>query len=247
MLYKTQAIILNAYNFGDTSLICNLFSKEFGKLSIISKGARTIKNPNKALLQPMHNVDIEYYYKPKRKMQILKETAINNHFFNLKKNLKKMSYAYLALDILNHISQTDNPCHIIFRLINKFLEKLNQCGESEVELYFMFFQLQLLNYLGFAPNLDHCFHCDKKLKSAVYDIRDGYLICNNCQLSSNAFIKLNSDAMVTIHLLNITHINSLNQKRLIKKEFQSIKNYLDYAINYSICNIKKLKAYQFTL
>lgn len=248
MLQKTKAIILTTHDFGDTSLICNLFSQEYGKLSIIAKGARSIKNPNKALLQPMHNIDLEYYYKPKRKIQILKEVSINNHFYNLKKNLKKLTHAYLALDIINHIAQTDNPCEIIFRLINKFLEKINDCETRDIKLYFIFFQLQLLKFLGFAPNLEYCFHCEKKLLTSLYDIKGGVLCCNNCLVSTTEFLRLDNKVMHEMHMLNKTHIDRLNQNNLIEKTtLQSIQHYLDNAINYSICNIKNLKSYQFTL
>ena len=50
MIYNSEALILNTRCYGDTSLICNLFTKKYGRLSIISKGARTLKNPNRAIL-----------------------------------------------------------------------------------------------------------------------------------------------------------------------------------------------------
>ena len=80
MIASTRAIVLNTHKYGDTSLICNLFSKDYGKLNIISKGACTLKNPNSAILQPMNYIEICYYYKSKRNIQFLKEASINNHF-----------------------------------------------------------------------------------------------------------------------------------------------------------------------
>ena len=62
MIYNSEALILNTCCYGDTSLICNLFTKKYGRLSIISKGARTLKNPNRAILQPAQFIDLHYYY-----------------------------------------------------------------------------------------------------------------------------------------------------------------------------------------
>ena len=54
--------------------------------------------------------------------------------------------------------------------------------------------------------------------------------------------------MHEMHMLNKTHIDRLNQNNVIEKTtLQSMQHYLDNAINYSICNIKNLKSYQFTL
>ena len=86
MIYNSEALILNTRFYGDTSLICNLFTRKYGRLSIISKGARTLKNPNRAILQPAQFIDLHYYYKPGRNIQILKEASINKHFFLMHKN-----------------------------------------------------------------------------------------------------------------------------------------------------------------
>ena len=84
MLYSTEAIILQTHHYGDTSLICNLFSKDYGKLALIAKGVRTLKNPNRAILQPLHYIKVEYYFKPNRNMQLLKEVSIYNHYYEIK-------------------------------------------------------------------------------------------------------------------------------------------------------------------
>ena len=73
MIASTRAIVLNTHQYGDTSLICNLFSEDYGKLSIISKGARTVKNPNRAILQPLNYIELCYYYKAKRNIQFLQD------------------------------------------------------------------------------------------------------------------------------------------------------------------------------
>ena len=49
MIYQSEAIVLNHHKYGNTSLICNLFTEKYGKVNIISKGARRFKNPNSAI------------------------------------------------------------------------------------------------------------------------------------------------------------------------------------------------------
>ena len=143
MIASTRAIVLNTHKYGDTSLICNLFSKDYGKLNIISKGACTLKNPNSAILQPMNYIEICYYYKSKRNIQLLKEASINNHFFKIKKNYEKLMYSYIIIDIINKTAQIDDACNIIFRLSHKVLEKINNDKKEYISLYFVFFQINL--------------------------------------------------------------------------------------------------------
>ena len=80
---QSEAIVLNQHKYGNSSLICNLFTEKYGKVSIISKGARTLKNSNRAILQPLNFIDLHYYFKKKRNIQILKEATLLKHFFGI--------------------------------------------------------------------------------------------------------------------------------------------------------------------
>ena len=121
MVNQSEAIVLNQHKYGNSSLICNLFTSLYGKINIIAKGARTIKNPNSAILQPCHYIDAVYYFKSTRNIQTLKEASIISPFTNLNKDYDKMIYALTIMDIINKISSHENPCAIIFKLIKKTL------------------------------------------------------------------------------------------------------------------------------
>jgi len=243
MLYSTEAIILQTHNYGDTSLICNLFSKDFGKLALIAKGARTLKNPNRAILQPLHYIKVEYYYKPNRNMQLLKEASINNHYHKIKKNYSKLTYSYMCIDILNKISQFDNPCNIIFRLIKSTLHSINANNAESVNLFYLFYQIQLLKYLGFQPNIKSCSICNKNFTNAHYNKNVGQLICSNCGQTKE--LKLNNNTINLIKTLENTHINDIPTiKNYNASDINIIKKFFIHYITYHIFDISKIKSLQ---
>ena len=41
-IIKTEAIVLNKINYGDTSMIASFFTKDYGRLSGILKGGRKL-------------------------------------------------------------------------------------------------------------------------------------------------------------------------------------------------------------
>ena len=125
MIVSTHAIVLNKKNYSDSSLICDLFSKDYGKVTIIAKGAKSIKNPLGALLQPLNYIECIYYYKSGRNIQILKEASIIEKYFYLEKSYTKMTYALTIADIVNHINYVEYPSKIIFRLTKKSLVSIN--------------------------------------------------------------------------------------------------------------------------
>ena len=138
MISSTQAIVLGKRNYGDSSLICNLLSDEYGKLTIIAKGAKSIKNPLGALLQPLNYIDCVYYYKSNRNIQTLKEASLITKFFEIEKNYSKMKYALVIVDIINQISYNEYPSDIIFRLTNKTLHFINEENADNIQILFIF-------------------------------------------------------------------------------------------------------------
>ena len=147
MIYETEALILNRYPYGDTSIICNLFTRDYGRLSVISKGARKLKNINSAILRPLQFIDLNYYYRPKRNIQLLKEATINKHFFQTHNNYKKIVSSYQIIDIMNQICKIENPNEIIFRLVKRTMKKINLCDNDKIILYKIFLNFNYSNIL----------------------------------------------------------------------------------------------------
>ena len=240
MIYETQALILNTHKYGDTSIICSLFTKDYGKISIISKGARKIKNPNQAILQPLNFIDLNFYFKPQRNIQILKEASINKHFFNIKKSYQKFLYSFHIIDIINQICKVENPNHIIFRLSKKILKYINQNNEKLIPIYFIFFLLQLLKYLGYQPILNHCNICNQNLISGIYCFNTGQLICNNCNNQPSS-IKINSIELQLLNNLYSTHIKKINIIN-IQCNMNSAQKYLISYLSFHLIDITKMKS-----
>ncbi len=245
MISSTEAIVLNKKNFGDTSLICNLYSKDYGKIAIIAKGAKSLKNPLGAILQPMNYIDCVYYYKSKRSIQIIKEASIITKFFDIEKHYLKMNCGLTMIDVIQNIHYDENPSKIIFRLLKKMLFNLNNYDKKNVFLLYVFFQLQCLIYLGYCPAIDKCSQCYQLLHSASFDSHSGQLSCSKC--NSNSEENLNKKLLTMINYLMNTHIDQIIIN--LKYEYQDlmkINNFLYKYILFHVPDIKKSKAF-FTL
>jgi len=242
VISSTQAIVLNKKNFGDTSLICNLYSVDYGKVAIIAKGAKSLRNPLGAILQPMNYIECTYYYKSKRNIQIIKEASIITKFFDIEKNYKKMNYALTMIDIIQHMHYEESPSKIIFRLLKKILYNINNYDKKNVLLLYVFFQLQCLIYLGYCPSIDKCNQCYKVLQSATFDNHAGQLGCHKC--ITNKESGLNKKQLNMINYLMTTHIDRvIINLKYFSQDLEMINNFLHKYILFHIPEIKKSKAF----
>ena len=87
--------------YSDTSLICRLFTKDRGKITILAKGACRQKNSAGALLEPISHIHIQYYHKNSRDIQILKEAGFIHHHSILRNNLNRIILGLAIVEIID--------------------------------------------------------------------------------------------------------------------------------------------------
>jgi len=241
LICSTSAIVLNYRKYSDTSLICNLYSKDYGKFSIIAKGARSLKNPHGSILQPLNYIDLIYYFKQKRNIQLFKEASMVKKHYHISENYKKMIYGLTIVDIINFSSYNDSPCHIIFRLLTKCLEQIDLSAIKYLDYYYLFFNIQLLIYLGYHPILEKCYNCNNELKSGNFDQKHGQLLCQSCSQYKE---KVSIQSVQLMKMLSKTHINQISNNFIFsEKILTNVKEYLFKFILYHIHEIKKSKAF----
>ena len=58
-----MGIVLNYIKYGDTSIICKIYTEQYGLQSYIINGVRNSKSKNIGLFQPLNILDMVVYYK----------------------------------------------------------------------------------------------------------------------------------------------------------------------------------------
>ena len=142
----TQAFILHARAFKETSLIVEAFTLSDGRVSLVSKGARsgTKKNNKRALLQPFNPVLINWL--GRSNLRTLKQLDSNGLPFKLN-GLNNLCGLYLNELLLKLLIQWD-PHPEIFKVYQQTIELIQDSNEPHVLL--REFELYLLDDLGYA-------------------------------------------------------------------------------------------------
>lgn len=211
MILSSKGIILKVFPYSNTSVICNVFTDDHGKLTFIAKGIRKPKNPLVSILQPFNLVEFQYYYKKTRGIQLVKEADILIGFDKLRDNLITITIASNLLNIINRTFEEGYQHPIVFRLIYKILNKLSSNILSN-KITFIFFLFHLSKQLGFMPNINQCYHCSKVFTDfAVFNINLKSLLCGLCQqkydIESN--INIYKDSISFLNLIDKTNIDKI--------------------------------------
>ena len=152
MIKKSVGIVLKRFPYSETSLIARCFVKDLGKVSFLVHGAHRKKSPMSAYFQPVNCLNMVYYFKESRELQTISKASFNYSWFNITKDLKKISYAMAMIELTDKCL-TDHDSHN--NLYNALLNSLKEVENSNNQLNLIYWQYQysLLEFLGFKPDL----------------------------------------------------------------------------------------------
>lgn len=153
MIVRTEAVVLRAMNYGETSQIVTLFTRDRGKVSVLARGARVPKSRFGSTLQPGSYIQAVLYYKPNRDLQNLSETSHVRVFLNTAQHLEHITLTLRVVELTNALMQQEQHHPLVFNLLVQTLERLND-ADTRANNVLPYFQLRLASILGFSPSID---------------------------------------------------------------------------------------------
>jgi DNA repair protein RecO (recombination protein O) len=151
MIEKTGGIILHQLKYSDTSIIVQIYTRKFGRLSFLIKGMRNKKaGKHNINFQPLTVLELIVYYKESREMQMLKEFSVLYSPKDIQCNLKKSCMAIFLGEVLTSVLKEESPHEELFDYLNDSIIFFDQCPERFLNFHIAF-MIGLSAYLGFEP------------------------------------------------------------------------------------------------
>ena len=159
-IIKTEAVVLSKINYGDSSIISSLYSKDSGKMSVIVKGGRSSKSKIGMMVDPLNHLEIVFYKKESRDVQLLSGAEIISHFHHLKEDLDRLKYSYAVIELVKNLSPENEPNKKIFDGLVRILSLFDSSNENPEILFGRFF-LFFVGEVGYELQLFKCSVCGK--------------------------------------------------------------------------------------
>lgn len=151
MLQTTKGIVLRSVKYGETSLICSIFTEQYGIQSYLVKGIRTTKAQGKraGLLQPATLLNLTVYYQAQKNLQHIREFHPSHIYISLQEEVVKNSIALFSVELLlrllpEHAQQPD-----LFEFVHEYFVRLDTMPVEEVANFPLYFIIQCSRFLGY--------------------------------------------------------------------------------------------------
>lgn len=226
MIIDVEGIVVKSKNYGDTSKILDIFTKDYGIIGVISKGCKSIKSKLRSTSDNLTYATFTIYYK-KDKLSILSEASIINNFSNIKKDIEKISYASFLLGLSSQVYKQCEDSSLYDILINALI-KINDNFNSLIITNIV--ELKYLNYLGVMPNLTGCSICGNKNVITLSSDKGGYL-CSKCR----TFEPITSDKTIKlVRMYSLVDISKISKLDLNKDIVNEVNNFINnYYVRYT--------------
>jgi DNA repair protein RecO (recombination protein O) len=178
---KTDALVIRLADFSETSRVVTMFTREFGKVAALAKGAKRLKGPFESALDLLSRVRVVFLLKSSDSLDLLTEAQLVARFQPRPKELMSLYGGYYVAELLDGLTEIHDPHPLLFDLAVETLARLG--GPAELRLTILWFECQLLREIGHFPAFDACLVCGQpaELGDGVrHWVTQGGLVCRNC-------------------------------------------------------------------
>ena len=223
-IIKTEGIVVSETNYSESSKIIQIFTRDYGLISVMSKGSRNIKSKLRGISNRFSYCEYNISYKEDGISTLIDGSTIST-LRNIITDINKITYLSYMLDLVIQVYKHSNS-NEIYEILISIIKKLDTGLDPEVLTYIL--ELKLLKYLGIEPNVDECAICGNQKNILTISIDNGGYVCSNCyktgKIYSSSIIKL----IRMLIYVDIDSIDKINIKDENKKELDAfIMEYYD--------------------
>ena len=182
-IVRTEAFVLKAFRYGETSMIYRLLTRDRGVVPVIARGARSPRSRLGAAVNAFRRLDVTSYDTPGREIQTLSQAEVVSEHREIASSLEKLDVAGTWFRFLRSILPDGAPAEPLYALAAIALDRLERVAPASLFRWETYHRAAAAGFLGLAPRLEACMACERPLpdgRELAFSIEDGGLVCLAC-------------------------------------------------------------------
>ena len=151
--FRTQVIILSRRDFGESDRLLTLLTPDQGKIRAIAKGARKPSAKVSGHVELFARSDVVIH--KGRNLDILSQAELLEPYLGLREDLGRGAYASYVAELLDRFTADEaDEGGDLFSLLDLTLTRIADAADPRLAV--RYFELHLLDLVGFRPELNEC-------------------------------------------------------------------------------------------
>jgi DNA repair protein RecO (recombination protein O) len=200
-LETTEAVVLKAFNWSESSRTVVLFTRDFGKLALVDKGGRRI-NGRRGRLVPFARLEVTFYHSEKESNGYISDvTLVGAYSLEGEGSLGRLAFASAGCELLYQLLSERERQAGLFEYFVTFLGLIETVPKQALAPVFLTFFIRLLSFLGYHPSLGYCVGCGKGEGELVngdgrlnFSPERGGMVCGSCKTVGEYYIPFSPES-----------------------------------------------------
>lgn len=195
---KATALVLRVVDFSESSCVVTLFTREFGKISGLAKGAKRPKGAFDSALDLLCMCRVVFLRKSSEALDLLTEAKLIRRFRLCDNNLSRLYAGYYVAELLLELTDEYDTHPELFDNAERTLLQLGR-GPS-VGAAIAQFEMATLQLLGHHPSLDQCADCGSEIRPqgrVPFAQTAGGVLCPRCRPRHSQVVQV-SEAVIRV-------------------------------------------------
>ena len=179
---KTDAIVIRVVEFSESSCVVTLFTRDFGKIAAMAKGARRPKSAFESAIDLLTTSRILFLHKSSDSLDLLTEAKVQRRFRASDSSLPHLYAGYYVAELLASLTDLGDPHPDLYNLAQDTIRRLDDMQNPATVI--ARFELNALRFLGLLPTLDHCSSCGLEVSESrriPFGQITGGILCQGCR------------------------------------------------------------------
>lgn len=198
-LYKTPGIVLRQRRLGEADKILTILTPKLGKLDAVAKGVRRPRSKLAGHVEPLTYTS--FMLARGRDLDIVTQAQTIEVFLPLREDLERTGRGLYVAELVERLTPERQENYQVFRLLLETLGRL--AGTDRLDATLRFFEMRLLDHLGYRPQLEECVACGRPLEPVVnnWSPENGGVTCPACARKEAVSRPLSVNALKVLRLL----------------------------------------------
>jgi len=229
---RVEAVVLRHNDWGEADRLLGLFTRELGKVRAIAKGVRKPRSRKAGHLEPFSRVSL--LLARGRDLYIVTQAQTIKPYSSLRADLILLGYAAYIVELLDRFTYEEGENLALFRLLTNTLDRIS--AQSGPQLAVRYYEIHLLDLLGFRPKLFNCARCEKDIQpeNQYFSATEGGVLCPKCGHGTPGVRPISMPALKYLRHMqrsNFSHAARAHIPAEIYREMEVlIQHYLTYLL-----------------
>ena len=197
-VYRTEGVIIRRSAFGESDRLLTVYTPQ-GKRRVVAKGARKTTSRLAGHIELFTHAQL--LLAVGRNLDIVTQSTVVHDYTRLRGDLKLIGAAYYAAELLDRLTEEEDANPKAFRVLVAALAALDRSETPDLVL--RWYELHLLDTLGFRPQLSECVVCQEVLTEDAnrFSPTGGGVVCRRCAQTDTAALPMSLGAFKLLRYL----------------------------------------------